>query len=139
MNTFKSLRTHNHLTLTTLAEHTGLSTSFLSDLERGRAQPSMKTLRKLATYYHVPISFFVDAPDAPTQTPVAVFQINHFVVFCCLKCGMTLEMKRYGEHHRMSSDHCPQCKACYVVNWNTPVEQSEVLLVSTVDREASPI
>lgn len=130
MNTFRTLRTQNHLTLTTLAEHIGLSTSFLSGLERGRSDASMKTLRKLATYYNVPISFFVDTPDALTQTPVPPFQVCHFVMFSCIKCGVTVEMKRYGEQCVSSSDHCPRCRAYYVVNWNTPIEQSEVLLVS---------
>ena len=37
------------LTIQTLAERAGLSVPFLSDLERGRKEPSLATLRKLAS------------------------------------------------------------------------------------------
>jgi len=40
-------------TLMELAEKTGLSVSFLSDLERGRTDPSVKTLGKIARAYNL--------------------------------------------------------------------------------------
>lgn len=50
------------LTLMELAEKTGLSASFLSDIERGRTEPSIKTLRKIAGAYnlHLDIRFVRD-------------------------------------------------------------------------------
>ncbi len=136
MNTFKAMRTGHKLTLSKLAERTELSISFLSDLESGRATASVASLRKIAACYGVNPSVFLDTPDAPKQTPVPSFQVCHFVMFSCLMCGITLEIKRYGEHHMASSDHCPQCKAYYVVNWETPTEQSAVMLVAT-DRKVT--
>jgi len=44
----KEARTAQDLTLKELAEHTGLSVSYLSDIERGRTNPSLSTLETLA-------------------------------------------------------------------------------------------
>jgi XRE family transcriptional regulator, regulator of sulfur utilization len=47
----RALRTAHRKTLAQLAEQTGLSLSFLSDVERGRTDPSLETLRKIAAAY----------------------------------------------------------------------------------------
>lgn len=47
--TLKALRTSNGWTLKQLSERTGLSVSYLSDLERGRTLPSIDTLDKVLT------------------------------------------------------------------------------------------
>lgn len=47
-HTIRTLRHRRELTLVRLAERTGLSHSFLSQLERGRAQPSMGSLHRIA-------------------------------------------------------------------------------------------
>lgn len=53
------------LTLAQVAEGTGLSVSYLSDLERGRTNPSIETLEKIATFHNVRlyISFVGEMPD----------------------------------------------------------------------------
>jgi transcriptional regulator with XRE-family HTH domain len=45
----KEVRTAHDLTLKMLAERTGLSVSYLSDMERGRTTPTLGTLETLAT------------------------------------------------------------------------------------------
>ena len=45
----------NGLKLVDVAKETGLSVSFLSDMERGQTRPSIETIRKLAAYYEVSI------------------------------------------------------------------------------------
>lgn len=47
--TVKALRKTNELTIKQLAERTGLSISYISDIERGRTLPSIDTLDKLLT------------------------------------------------------------------------------------------
>lgn len=47
----RALRVAHRKTLATLAEASGLSVSFLSDVERGRTDPSLETLRKIAAAY----------------------------------------------------------------------------------------
>src|SRR3954452_12029315 len=46
--TIRELRHRRKLTLATLAERTGMSHSFLSQVERGLAEPSMTALHQIA-------------------------------------------------------------------------------------------
>lgn len=47
----KSIRKMRHLTLKQVHEGTGLSISYLSDLERGVTRPSLETLERLAEFH----------------------------------------------------------------------------------------
>lgn len=49
----RRLRRYRQFTLSVVSEQTGLSVSFLSDVERGRTKPSLDTLQKLADCYGV--------------------------------------------------------------------------------------
>lgn len=52
----RRLRKSRRLTLANVGEVTGLSVSFLSDVERGRTKPSLDTLEKLADFYGVSVN-----------------------------------------------------------------------------------
>lgn len=52
----RRLRNNCHLKLRQVSTATGLSVSFLSDMERGRTRPSLGTLEKLASFYQVSAS-----------------------------------------------------------------------------------
>lgn len=56
-------------TLLDVAQATGLSVSFLSDIERGRTNPSLDTLTKLSDYYKVPVSDLMSDPDNEKKEP----------------------------------------------------------------------
>lgn len=60
-----SLRAVRQMTLAELAAKTGLSVSFLSDIECGRTSPSLSTLEKIANAYGmcVGISFLFSKGD----------------------------------------------------------------------------
>jgi transcriptional regulator with XRE-family HTH domain len=47
----RSLRKRCHKTLEQVSSEAGISLSFLSDLERGRTQPSLETLEAIAEVY----------------------------------------------------------------------------------------
>lgn len=47
----RTLRVTRNKTLKDVSIGTGLSVSYLSDLERGRTEPSIKTLNKLAQFH----------------------------------------------------------------------------------------
>lgn len=53
--TLKWLRKMRELRLRDVAAATGLSISFLSDVERGRTPPSLATLQKLGQVYKTPL------------------------------------------------------------------------------------
>jgi len=55
----RELRKYNKWKLIDVAQMTGLSPSFLSDVERGVTSPSFDTLQKLADVYCTPITFQV--------------------------------------------------------------------------------
>jgi len=59
------LRRRMGMTIQELAQRTRLSSAMISLLERGRATPSVRTLRMLSLALDVPISYFFEArPDA---------------------------------------------------------------------------
>ena len=59
----KQLRAHRGLTLTALAESTGISKSTLSRLETGQRRASLELLLPLAQAYRVPLDDLVGAPE----------------------------------------------------------------------------
>ncbi|WP_294179920.1 helix-turn-helix domain-containing protein [uncultured Schumannella sp.] len=63
----KRLRHRRRVTLTDLAEETGISTSTLSRLEAGLRRPTLEQLLPLARAYGVTLDQLVDAP--PTGNP----------------------------------------------------------------------
>ena len=67
----RELRQQRDLTLLQLSQQTGLSVSYLSDLERGRTNPSIDTLERIAGTYQVLLGELVAGADgwqiAPQQ------------------------------------------------------------------------
>jgi transcriptional regulator with XRE-family HTH domain len=59
----KRLREHRGLTLTAVAETTGISKSTLSRLETGKRRPTLELLLALSSEYSVPLDDLVAAPD----------------------------------------------------------------------------
>lgn len=57
-NKIKSLRLEKQLTLKELSEETGLSLSFLSQIERGASSLSITSLKKIADALHVSMIYF---------------------------------------------------------------------------------
>jgi transcriptional regulator with XRE-family HTH domain len=64
-NKLKSLREKAQLSLRELGEKTGLSASFLSQLELGQVSPSLASLESLASALNVNITYFFDDPTKP--------------------------------------------------------------------------
>lgn len=63
----RQLRTDRNITLTELAEETGISASTLSRLEAGLRRPTLEQLLPLARAYNLTLDDLVDAP--PTGDP----------------------------------------------------------------------
>jgi transcriptional regulator with XRE-family HTH domain len=59
----KRLRTERRITLTVLAETTGISKSTLSRLEGGQRRPTLELLRALSMAYQVPLDDLVGTPE----------------------------------------------------------------------------
>jgi transcriptional regulator with XRE-family HTH domain len=73
----RQLRQRRGLTLVRLAEATDLSHPFLSQLERGLAQPSLSSLRRIAVALETSPIELIAAADAPDGDAVAVEVHRH--------------------------------------------------------------
>jgi len=51
-----------------LADHAGISISFLSDLTNGKANPSLKILEAIASALEVPLASLLESTDASAET-----------------------------------------------------------------------
>jgi transcriptional regulator with XRE-family HTH domain len=69
----RSLRKAQAKTLAELATATGRSISFISQLERGRAESTISDLRRLAVTLGVPLSWFLMSEFKPTE------EVGHIV------------------------------------------------------------
>lgn len=56
----KDFRMKNDKTLVFLSEKTGISVSFLSDMETGRTNPSLETIQKICNFWGVTLSKFFE-------------------------------------------------------------------------------
>ena len=56
----KRLRKERGATLKQVAEASGLSQGYLSQIETDKVEPSISVLRKLSSYYRVPLLYFFD-------------------------------------------------------------------------------
>jgi XRE family transcriptional regulator, regulator of sulfur utilization len=65
----RELRQQRDLTLLQLSQQTGLSVSYLSDLERGRTNPSIDTLERIAGTYQVLLGELVAGADGWQISP----------------------------------------------------------------------
>ena len=59
----KDLRVHQRITLNELAKKTGLTTSFLSQLERDIASPSVSSLEKIAEALNTKVGYFFEREE----------------------------------------------------------------------------
>lgn len=63
-----SIRQKHNLTLKEVAEKANITSSMLSQLERGKANPSVETLRKIASALEVPLfAFFAEETRSTTD------------------------------------------------------------------------
>jgi len=69
--TLRGLRREHGLTLREMAEKTGLSTGFLSKIERGFSQPSINNLHKICYVLHIAIDDLAAPKQADTQSEQA--------------------------------------------------------------------
>lgn len=64
----RQLRKDNNFTLKELSKQTGLSISFISDIENGRRNPRLENLNKLATALNVDVSVLLGENKSISST-----------------------------------------------------------------------
>lgn len=73
-NRIRELRSGRNLTLQVLAERTGLSSSMLSLVERGKTSPSIGTLVAIASALSVHMTDLFEGDGTPEKEPVVRFE-----------------------------------------------------------------
>jgi len=68
--TIRRLREERHFSLKEVAERSGLTQSFLSQVERDLTSPSVASLRKVAQAFGVPLAALFQGPVAPSNRVV---------------------------------------------------------------------
>jgi len=66
----RRLRLKKSMGLVELGRHTGLSASFLSQLETGRVVPTLRNLARIAMVFSKDLSYFFESE------PVAIFRVH---------------------------------------------------------------
>ncbi len=61
---FDNLLKANHCRPSTVADAIGIRRGYLSDWKLGKTNPKIETLRKIADYFNVPVSYFYDGDIA---------------------------------------------------------------------------
>lgn len=98
-NNLRDLRKDHRYTLRTVSEGTGLSISFLSDIELGRTNPSLESLQKLAQCYAVPISHLIEEENPDEPNPIERPGWDEFLQEVSIQEDMKrvlLEVERYS-------------------------------------------
>lgn len=72
----KELRTQHRLTLKDLSESTGLSVSYLSDIERGRTTPSLNTLEVLSVAFDISVADLLSGVDFAGEKTIAALPVG---------------------------------------------------------------
>jgi len=98
----RETRVAAHLSLETLAAAAGISAGLISQLERGRGNPSFLTLRRLAAALQVPLGHFLQGPQTgpmlvrADQRKRLRFPTEHGLMYELLTPGVggTLEVLR---------------------------------------------
>lgn len=67
--TIKQLRLERELTLSEVSVSAGLSVSYISDIERGRTEPSLHSLRQIAQALYVPVKAIFQAEGSYLSEP----------------------------------------------------------------------
>lgn len=79
-NRIRELRSKRNLTLQSLADRTGLSSSMLSLVERGKTSPSIGTLVAIASALGVHMTDLFDDDNVKETQPVVRFEDQHVYV-----------------------------------------------------------
>ena len=88
----RHLRKLHGLTLASVAETLGRSVGWLSQVERGLAEPGISQLKTLAALYGIPVSFFFRNDDAPADEAGCVVRAANRIAIGSAEDGLREEL-----------------------------------------------
>lgn len=107
----KKLRKERGATLKQVAEASGLSQGYLSQIETDKVEPSISVLRKLSSYYRVPLLYFFDTDPvedivvrrderkiiSSPRAPVTYEMLQHDVTNKKMECSIMKLAPHYSD------------------------------------------
>ena len=91
-NDIRALRKSRGMTLNELCDALGRSIGWLSQVERGQANPSIPDLKAIAARFGVPVSFFFRNADAPADERGWIVRANSRAAMGSPEDGLTEEL-----------------------------------------------
>ncbi len=135
MKMLRTIRRRQKRTLAQVAEQTGLSISYLSDLEHGRTQPSMRTLHNLARCLAVGPAALLDGLEGVKRLKhgdsVEAWAM-HEVRIVCPTCRRMLSrnFKPFSRFYPIISCECGQA---FKIDWESKADDPIVTIHTFVD------
>lgn len=111
-NKLRNLRNENNLTLKELSAKSGISVSFISDIENRRRNPSIETLKTLADALSVSVNDFFDDNNEDTRKDINIPQeySDKYKVTSRDKKQYEEEMKKANEAFFMNDELSEEAK-----------------------------
>lgn len=111
-NKLRNLRNENNLTLKELSAKSGISVSFISDIENRRRNPSIETLKTLADALSVSVNDFFDDTNEVTKKDINIPQeySDKYKVTSRDKKQYEEEMKKANEAFFMNDELSEEAK-----------------------------
>jgi len=94
----RRLRLSKHMSLGDLAAQVGTSRSFISQVEQGKALPSLGTLKSIASALAVTVGSLIDEP--PTKTAGPVLRASSRPKIDRLHAGVVIEALTHRDTHK---------------------------------------
>jgi len=135
MKKLRELRKLRKMTLAQMAEKTALSVSYLSDLEHGRAQPSLRTLTLLAKCFDLHPGHLLEEQEAMQDLQhgdsVESWTI-HEVRIVCPKCRHMLSKNRQSLIQLYPIILC-LCGQAFHITWTDAMKEAIVTIHTYID------
>jgi transcriptional regulator with XRE-family HTH domain len=96
------------LRLREVATNTGLSVSFLSDLERGKGTPSLDTLQKLGEFYGLTVTEVLRFTEYDEDELCVYIGCHEDVGFYCAECDEPI-CAAHAVLHNPETVYCLEC------------------------------
>jgi len=139
----KYLRLKKSMGLVELGRHTGLSASFLSQLETGRVVPTLRNLARVAMVFSKDLSYFFDPepqtlfrvhrgkdrvrlPQTGAVDPAYYFESLGYLVPERQLDPYFAEFLPHKEHHDRRAHQHPGCEFLYLLTGQLDVQHGEV-------------
>ncbi|MDO4380035.1 MAG: XRE family transcriptional regulator [Clostridia bacterium] len=130
----KRLRTERNLTLGQLSSISGISKAMLAEIEKGKSNPTINTILKIANGLNVPYTSLMEEIEQTgtlirkEEAPMQSEETNHYRIYCYFKTTHTRNFEIFsaeldGKSKNASIGHSPKAQEfIYVMSGELTIE-----------------